>query len=59
MVRDIERKVVSATEATRDNMEREAGISSSVDDEDIKKYVQEVLHEVKSGRDRTDSDRAV
>jgi hypothetical protein len=59
MVRDIERKVVSATEATRDNMERETGISSSVDDEDIKKYVQEVLHEVKSGRDRTDSDRAV
>jgi hypothetical protein len=59
MVRDIERKVVSATEATRDNMERETGISSSVDDEDIKKYVQEVLHEVKSGRDRTGSNNAV
>jgi hypothetical protein len=59
MVRDIERKVVSATEATRDNMERETGISSSVDDEDIKKYVQQVLHEVKSGRDRTDSNNRV
>jgi hypothetical protein len=59
MVRDIERKVVSVTEATRDHMERETGISSSVDDEDIKKYVQEVLHEVKSGRDRTGSNNRV
>jgi hypothetical protein len=50
MVRDIERKVVSVTEATRDNMERETGISSSVDDEDIKKYLQEVLHEIKNKR---------
>ena len=50
MVRDIERKVVSVTEATRDNMERETGISSSVDYEDIKKYLQEVLHEIENKR---------
>jgi hypothetical protein len=50
MVRDIERKVVSVTEATRDNIERETGISSSVDYEDIKKYLQEVLHEIKNKR---------
>ncbi len=55
MVRDIERKVVSITEATRDNMERETGISSSIEHDDIKKYVQEVLQEVKSRGDRKDS----
>jgi hypothetical protein len=59
MVQDIERKVVSVTEATRDNMERESGISSSIDYDDIKKYVQEVLQEVKSREDRKDSNNRV
>lgn len=55
MVQDIERKVVSMTEAARDNMESETGISSSFDDDDIKKYLQEVLQEVKRRGDTKDS----
>ena len=54
MVQDIERKVVSVTKTTRNNMERETGISSSIDYDDIKDYVQEVLQEVKSKGDRKD-----
>jgi hypothetical protein len=39
-------------------MERETGISSSFDD-DIKKYLQEVLQEVRSRGDKKDSNYRV
>ena len=35
------------TAATRENMERETGISSSFDQDEIKTYLQEVLQEIK------------
>jgi hypothetical protein len=47
------------TEAARDNMERETWISSSFEHDDIKKYLQEVLQEVKCRRDRKDSNYRV
>jgi hypothetical protein len=48
MEQEIERRVIVMTTATRENMERETGISSSFDERDIKKYLQEALQEVKS-----------
>ncbi len=56
MVHDIERKVISITQATRDSMERETGISSSVEYDDMNKYLQEVLQELKNKGDRKDRD---
>lgn len=47
MVEDIERRVVALTAANKDNIERETGISSSFDEEDIKDYLQEAIQEIK------------
>ena len=47
MGQEIEKRVIAMTTATQQNMERETGISSSFDEEDIKKYLQEALQEIK------------
>ena len=49
MGQEIEKRVIVMTTATRQNMERETGISSSFD-EDIRKYLQEALQEIRRGR---------
>ena len=38
------------TTATKENIEKETGVSSSFDDEDIRKYLHEVLQEIGSRR---------
>ena len=50
MGQELEKRVIAMTTATRQNMERETGISSSFDEEDIKKYLQEALQEIKRVR---------
>jgi hypothetical protein len=50
MEHEIEKRIIAMTAATRENMERETGISSSFDEEDIKKYLQEALQEIKGRR---------
>jgi hypothetical protein len=50
MGQEIEKRVIAMTTATRQNMERETGISSSFDEEDIKKYLQEALQEIRGVR---------
>jgi hypothetical protein len=50
MEQEIERRVVSMTTATKENIEKETGISSSFDNEDIRKYLQEILQEIGSKR---------
>jgi hypothetical protein len=52
MEHEIEKRVIAMTAATRENMERETGISSSFDEEDIRKYLHEALQEIKSKRIR-------
>jgi hypothetical protein len=47
MEQEIEKRVIAMTAATRANMERETGISSSFDQDDIKKYLHEALQEIK------------
>jgi hypothetical protein len=48
MGQDIEERVIAITATVRENMERETGISSSVDEEDIKEYLKTVLQEIGS-----------
>jgi hypothetical protein len=50
MEQEIERRVVLMTAATKEKMEKETGISSSFDHEDIRKYLQKVLQEIGSRR---------
>jgi hypothetical protein len=50
MEQEIERRVVLMTAATKEKMEKETGISSSFDNEDIRKYLQKVLREIGSRR---------
>jgi len=50
MEQEIEKRVVLMTAATKENIEKETGISSSFDDEDIRKYLREVLQEIGSTR---------
>ena len=50
MVQEIERKVISLTTATKENIERETGISSSLDDEDMREYLDKVVQEIKRVR---------
>lgn len=47
MQQEVERKVISFTTKSRDLMMEETGIAPSLSDEDIKKYLEEVLEEVK------------
>lgn len=42
-----ERRVIRFSKRTKDLMEDETGINTSVDDEDIKRYLEEVLIELK------------
>jgi hypothetical protein len=49
MGQELEKRVIAMTTATRQNMERETGISSSFD-EDIRKYLQEALQEIRGVR---------
>jgi hypothetical protein len=43
MEHEIERRVVLMTSTTKENIEKETGISSSFDDEDLRKYLHGVL----------------
>jgi hypothetical protein len=46
MEQEIQKKVLRFSKRTKDNMENETGISTSVDDDDIKRYLEEVLIEL-------------
>jgi hypothetical protein len=47
MLREIERRVLVFSEKTKDDMIKEKGISSSLDEDDMKYYLNEVLEEIK------------
>ena len=47
MEQEIEKKVIRFSKRTKDLMEDETGISTSVDEDDIKRYLEEVLIELK------------
>ena len=48
---EIQRRVIRFSKRTKALMEDETGISTSVDDEDIKRYLDEVLIELKGIKD--------
>lgn len=47
MEREIEQKVLRFSKKTKDLMENETGIRTSVDEDDIKHYLDEVMIELK------------
>ena len=47
MEQAIQKKVLRFSRRTKDLMEHETGISTSVDEDDIKRYLEEVLIELK------------
>ncbi len=47
MEQAIQKKVLQFSRRTKDLMEHETGISTSVDEDDIKRYLEEVLIELK------------
>jgi hypothetical protein len=50
MIREIERKVLVLSEKTKMDMIEERGISSSLDEDDMKYYLNEVLEEIKHSK---------
>ena len=52
MEQEIQRRGIRFSKRTKALMEDETGISTSVDDEDIKRYLDEVLVELKGKRNR-------
>jgi hypothetical protein len=47
MEQEIQKRIIRFSKRTKDYMENETGISTSVDDDDIKRYLEEVLIELK------------
>jgi Tfp pilus assembly PilM family ATPase len=47
MQREIENRVISLTKQKQDRMTEETGIQSSLSEEDMKQYLQQVIKEVK------------
>jgi hypothetical protein len=48
MEQEVERRVIKLSKRTKGLMEQETGISTSLDDDDVKRYLEEVLIELKS-----------
>ena len=51
MEQEIQRKVITFTKRIQDNMTEETGIQSSLTDEDMKEYLEQVIREVKSSKE--------
>jgi hypothetical protein len=47
MEQEIQKRIIRFSKRTKGYMENETGISTSVDDDDIKRYLEEVLIELK------------
>jgi hypothetical protein len=52
MEREIEKRVIELTKRNQDLMVEETGISSSLTEEDVKKYLEEVIKEVSKDREQ-------
>ena len=52
MEQEIQKKVLKFSKKTKDLMEYETGISTSDDEDDIKRYLEEVLIELKRKKDK-------
>jgi hypothetical protein len=53
MQRGIERKVIALTKQNQDRMEEETGIQSSLSEDDMKHYLEQVIREVKMQKTTT------
>jgi hypothetical protein len=51
MEQEIEKRVLALTKQNQDRMAEETGIQSSLTDDDVKEYLEQVIKEVKKRRD--------
>lgn len=51
MYQEMERRVLGATKGIKDDMAGQQGIGSSLDEDDMKEYLSEVLEEIKRGKE--------
>jgi Tfp pilus assembly PilM family ATPase len=54
MEQEIQRRVIALTKQNQDRMVVESGIQSSLTEEDMKEYLQQVIREVKKQKTSTD-----
>lgn len=52
MEQEIQKRVIRFSKNVKDIMENETGISTSIDEDDVKRYIDEVLVELKGKRNR-------
>jgi hypothetical protein len=52
MEQQIERRVIGLTKATKDSIVDESGIQSSLTEEDMKRYLDMVIREIKSEKEK-------
>ena len=52
MEQQIERKVIGLTKATKDSIVEESGIQSFLTEEDMKRYLDMVIREIKSEKEK-------
>jgi hypothetical protein len=57
MEKEIERRVKVLVARNQDTINEETGIHSSETEEDMKEYLQQVLDEVKSSKEHSDSQK--
>jgi hypothetical protein len=46
------RKIATLTKQFRDNMEEDSGVKSSLEENDMKDYIDEVLHEIERTKNK-------
>jgi hypothetical protein len=51
MYQEMERRVLGVTKGMKDDMAEQGGIGSSLDEDDMKEYLSEVLEEIKRGKE--------
>ena len=56
MEQEIQARVIAFTKRNQDKMVEETGIESSLTEEDVKEYLEEVILEVKERRNSTNRD---
>ncbi|MFZ0895512.1 MAG: hypothetical protein WAZ77_13525 [Candidatus Nitrosopolaris sp.] len=53
MEQEIQRRLLTLTKQNQHKMEQETGIHSSLTDDDLKEYLEQVIEEVKNERRKT------
>lgn len=56
MEQEIEKKVIGFTRTNQDRMAEETGVQSSLSEDDVKEYLEQVIQEVQKQKSKTPKD---